>query len=390
MSIRTIVDASPEEVGADIDAFLDRFSGPVEFRQSGRDRSRYRVAVGLLHGNEPSGLHAIHRWLRSGRIPAVDVSLFVPAIEAARSHPRLQQRMLPGREDLNRSFRIPTSVPAPVPTPVPATESPPPRHPMHSPLSPSGARPLHPEDAAIATEILTRIRRRPCEALVDLHNNTGHNPPYGVLTALDAPRGRLVSMFSDIACLLTDLNLGTLLEATHDDVPGVSIECGQGHTSEADDLASDSLARFLDSDDLYLHEPPTHLCVLEHPVRVRLRPGLSLAFADTPVAGVDLTLVAHLDRHNFRPLAPGTVLGWINERTPWPFVATDIDGGDLSRTCFVVKDEQLLWQGDLIPIMMTTNAQIAMLDCFCYLMRQSQGIIAAAQALNSAAMLRGR
>lgn len=336
------MDPSPDRIGDTPAALLDQLAGPTEIRLSGRDPSRWRVAVGLLHGNEPSGLVAIHRWLRARARPAVDCSLFLMAIEAARLPPGLAHRMPPGRRDLNRCF----------------------------------AGPFDDDDGALAAALLERVRRRPCEALVDLHNNTGHNPPYGVLTVPHRPHLALVSVFSDITCLLADLSLGTLLEALPDHVPAASIECGQAHTRAADDLAARGLRRFLEADDLGLTEsqrrdrPAPPMKILEHPIRMCLRPGTRVAFSDRPVAGVDLTLVEHIERHNFQTPAPGTLLGWLDPAAPWPLVARDRAGHDVSRGCFTTEGGALRWRGDLVPIMMTTDARVAFADCLCYLMRE--------------------
>lgn len=344
-SIRIIEDPAPAEVGDSAEAFLDWLGGPAEIRLTGRDRARRRVAVGLIHGNEPSGLHGIHRWLRAGRRPAVDASLFVLAVDAARLPPGFAFRMPPGRRDLNRCC----------------------------------AGPWDDEDGALAAELLARVRRRPCEALVDLHNNTGHNPPYGVVTRVDGARMRLVSLFSGLSCVLGELRLGTLTEAIESEMPAVSIECGQAGDPAADDVAAAGLRRFLDSDDLELDTPlpssgdpqPAELPMelFDSPVRVCLRPGIEVAFAGAPMDGVDLTLVEHIERHNFRALAPGTLLGWVAPEAPWPLEARDNRGRELSRGYFAVDGGALRWigLGDLVPIMMTTDARVARSDCLCYL-----------------------
>ena len=80
-------------------AFLESLSGATAWRIPGRDRSRCRVVTTLLHGNEPSGLLAVHSWLRAGIQPAVDALCVVANVEAAGLHPRLHesQRTQPPR-----------------------------------------------------------------------------------------------------------------------------------------------------------------------------------------------------------------------------------------------------------------------------------------------------
>jgi hypothetical protein len=64
-----------DELAATPEAFLAWLAQPTLFRVPGRDRSRTRVLATLLHGNEPSGLRGLHRWLRAGAPPAVDADL---------------------------------------------------------------------------------------------------------------------------------------------------------------------------------------------------------------------------------------------------------------------------------------------------------------------------
>ena len=60
----TIDRPAPETIPSDPVAWLRQLGGPTAIRLSGRDRSRCRTVVTLLHGNEPSGVRALHGWLR--------------------------------------------------------------------------------------------------------------------------------------------------------------------------------------------------------------------------------------------------------------------------------------------------------------------------------------
>ena len=97
----------PEPWPRGLDAFLQELGGPAWIRVPGRDASRTRVVSTLLHGNEPSGVRAIHAWLRSGARPAVDTAFFVGPVEAARVPPGFAHRTRFGHRDLNRCFLPP-------------------------------------------------------------------------------------------------------------------------------------------------------------------------------------------------------------------------------------------------------------------------------------------
>ena len=102
--LRFVDRPDPADVPADPAAFLEALGGATAVRVPGRDRSRLRIVVTLLHGNEPSGFRAIHAWLREPSEPAVDALLVIANVEAALAPPGFANRMLPDRRDLNRCF----------------------------------------------------------------------------------------------------------------------------------------------------------------------------------------------------------------------------------------------------------------------------------------------
>ncbi len=133
--------------------FLRSLARPTLISVPGADTTRTRVVTTLLHGNEPSGLRAIHRWLLAGGRPATSVLLLIACVDTALSEPHFSHRQLPQRRDFNRCFRPP----------------------------------WREAEGALAEEVLSTIRAAEPECLVDLHNNTGHNPAYGVAVRIGDP-----------------------------------------------------------------------------------------------------------------------------------------------------------------------------------------------------------
>jgi len=341
MSPLTVVDAGRVlDLPRDADAWLDRLPGPLAIRARGRDATRTRLVSGMLHGNEPSGLRAIFhvlRLLRSGERFATDAIFFVGAVEAARLPPRHSHRMLPGRRDLNRCFRPPYR-------------------------DAEG----HVAEALLALAFV-RARSAPLEAVVDLHNNSGHNPAYGVGVGLDAGRVGVTSLFAE-RYVASSLSLGSLVEAFPDSVASVTVECGRAGERRADETAIAGLSAFLRAEHLPRIEPASSgMQLLRDPVRVHVRSGLSLAFAERDAApAVDVTMDVDADRHNFQRLAPGTRIGWVREGAPWPLVALDARGKDVSGQLFAMHDHALVTRRPLVPVMMTTNPSAAREDCLFY------------------------
>lgn len=333
--IHALDDPGPDDVAVACEDFLDQLPGPTLVRIRGRARDRRRVVTALLHGNEPSGLRAVHAYLRSGQQPAVDALVFLGAVEAARAQPRHSQRMLPDRRDLNRCFRPPYV----------------------------GV------DGEIAEEALERLTAESFEGAVDLHNNTGHNPAYGLGRQLDGVRLGLCALFA-MRYVHTHLRLGTVVEVLDEIAPSITVECGRAGDPAADSTAEAGLRRFLEEDRI---EPvvvgPEPITILVDPVRVRVRPGVSLAFSAQIRPKVALTLDLAIDRHNFQVLPAGTRLGWVHPGHAWPLEATDASSADVSRELFALEAGELVTKRSVVPIMMTTDPAAVAADCLCYLVR---------------------
>jgi hypothetical protein len=324
---------APGDVGASAEELLERLPGPTLFRVRGVDRGRTRAIVTLLHGNEPSGTRAWHAWLLSGKRPAVNVVCILASVDAARRPPGFAFRMLPGRRDLNRCFAAPFDGDA---------------------------------EGELAEEITRAMGEARAEAVVDLHNNTGHNPAYGVGTKVDPLRLKLTSLFAD-RFMLSRVRLGSFMEATEDGAASVTIECGMAGDPQADAVAAAGIERFLEIDRLEPDRASTAaVSVLETPIRVCLRHGARLAVADAAVTGADLTLAKDIDRHNFQTLAAGAIVGWLGAVAAWPIEARDGAGRDHAHEMFVACGTELRVRTPMIPVMLTTNAEIAAADCLFY------------------------
>jgi len=344
MAARDLIAVRPAPRGAAAPAsaedLLRALGGPALLVVEGRDPTRTRGVATLLHGNEPSGIRALAAFLRSDAVPATRVVCLVAGVEAALEPPGFAHRMLDGRCDLNRCFRPPWD----------------------------GA------DGALAHEALRLLREAGCEALVDLHNNTGRNPTYGVATGVDAGRLGLIALFAD-RLVVTDLRLGSLIEATTDDFPTVTIECGRAGDPAADAAALDGLERYLLAPHVETRRmPERQMTVLAEPVRVRVLPGMRLAFGEVPLPGADLTLVSDIDRHNFVPVLPGAPVGWLGSHGRWPIEARGADGEDVSRDLFHAVGGRLETRRGLVPIMMTTDVNVARADCLFYVVQQREQV----------------
>jgi hypothetical protein len=328
----------PDLTGSDEDV-LRRLGRATWWTVPGRDRTRCRVVVSLLHGNEPSGFRAIRAWNIAGVAPAVDVAFCLCSVETALGPPLWAHRALPGAKDANRCF-----------TP-----------------------PFHGPEGERARAILDAIERCRPEALVDLHNNTGHSPAYGVGCVADRSCLGVTALFAN-RFMHSDLRMGTLAEVTARLTPSVVIECGRAGDPIADATALAGLERFLALDDLSDVEPAASAVeVLHRPLRVLLHESASLAFGAAAVAGATLTIRDDVDRHNFLTMPAGALIGWTAQDARWPFRAIDASGADVSEALFVCVDGEVRLRRSIVPVMMTTAPAIAKSDCLFYAMERHDG-----------------
>jgi hypothetical protein len=324
-----------DEVPERIEDFLRGLGGPAVLRLPGRDRSRTRVVTTLLHGNEPSGVRAVHGLLRAGFEPAVDALFVIGSIEAALAAPGFAFRRLPDAQDLNRCFR----------------------------------EPFAGSEGALAREVLEVLRAARPEALVDLHNNTGRSVPYGVGPAAGPAELGLVALFAS-RYVHSDLRLGALVEATAEEFPSVVIECGRAGDPAADGVAGVGLERFLGAVRIGEVASPG-VRVVTDPVRVEAVPGIRLAVGDGPQSEADLTVAADMDQYNFGTLRAGHTIGWVRPGSSWPLRALRGDGSDVAHSFFSIENGEVRTRREAIAIMITNDPGCAVEDCLFYVVRDA-------------------
>jgi hypothetical protein len=322
----------PEEVGDSVEEFLHLLGGPTWIEIPGKDQSRSRAIVTLLHGNEPSGVRAIHQWLRLGRQPQVHITCFIGAIEAALAPPGFAFRTLPGRKDLNRCWR----------------------------------EPYDSQEGHIAEEVLRQLRLKNPEGLIDLHNTSGRSPCYAITTQPGDKQKFLTSLFSD-QLVITDLRLGALMEVIELEIPTIAVECGEHIDPQSDHKAFDGLTRFIQSKDLFTYKNgPPAVSIFEHPIRVELQKGRTVAYGSSAIAPADLTLRADADKLNFDILHSGEQIGWAGPGQLDVLLALDAKGHNRVMELFSIINGHLHIAQTGRILMMTTDPIMASSDCLFY------------------------
>jgi len=307
--------------------------GPTLIHLSGRHQRPLFVSV-LLHGNEPTGLHAVQALLRkySEQILPRALSVFIGNVSAAREG----VRRLDGQVDYNRVW--------------PGT--------------------AHPScrETAMMQAVVEEMAGRRVFASIDVHNNTGVNPHYACVNRLDHRFFRLASMFGRMVIYFT-YPRGTQTSAFARLCPAVTLECGK----PGQKYGSEHVFEYLDAC-LHLADLPDHpvasqdLDFYHTVVQVTVREDVSFGFSS---GGADLRLNEDLDRLNFTELSAGTALGTVkNGSSVLPLMACDESGQDMASDYFEIREDRLVLKKAVMPSMLTLDSRIIRQDCFCYLMER--------------------
>jgi hypothetical protein len=279
-----------------------------------------------LHGNETSGWDGMRRYLgEHARLPR-SIDLFIGNVDAAAQ----SLRLLPGQRDFNRLWRN--------------TDEPP---------------------AGLAASLVDAIGSREYIAAVDLHNNTGHNPYYSVLTELSAAHFGLALSFSDKAVLIAEPD-STLTHWFSGRCPAIALETGPVGDPRCADRVYDYLIRCLDSDSI----EPAEASDLElfHTLgRVHVCDGVEMSFEGDAGHG-PLVLSGGVEAVNFHELPVGTVFASTRRSLREVLQVLDTQHRDVTDRFFVQAGTELMLRAPVIPAMYTLDPYVIRQDCLCYFM----------------------
>ncbi len=304
-------------------------SGPTLIHMPGRRREPLLVTV-LLHGNENTGWLAARELLRRylGRALPRSLSLLIGNVTAARSG----VRHLDEQPDYNRIWG-------------------------------GGTTPHH----AMARQVVAEMRERRVFASVDVHNNTGFNPHYACVNALEHQYLHLATLFSRTVVYFRKPDTVQSL-AMAQVCPAVTLECGQPGQPHGTEHVLDYLDACLHLAELPHHQVAAHDIDLFHTVAVLKVPvATSFGFA---AEATDIWFAADLDRLNFRELPPGTVLGWVRHGDNGRIEAWDEQGSEVGTRYFNVQDGQISTAVPVMPSMLTLDERVIRQDCLGYVMER--------------------
>lgn len=283
----------------------DALGGPTLFDMR-KDGAPPLLLSVLLHGNEVSGWDAVRGMRRE--LLGASVQLFVGNVAAA----KVGRRCVPGGVDFNRVWE-------------------------------GGDSP----EAALAEELAGLVEEAKPWLAVDIHNNTGCNPPYSVVFDADPETLGAARAFSAQALLATQPK-GVQTKRLSRFCTALTVEVGQSKDPASRCRAEGFLRRLLAEQSVPVCDPTT-LRLFETAARVTL-------------AG-DATPIPQTQAYNFRTAARGVALAEGGALAAWT-----ADGSRVDEDYLAVDGGVTRLKRPSVLGMYTDDVEAARLDCLCYLL----------------------
>lgn len=309
---------------ADLAAAL---GGPTLVHLRGAREPALLVSV-LLHGSEVSGWNGVRRLLQHLRELPRSLVLFIGNVTAAAAG----LRVLPGQQDFNRIWR-------------------------------GAAAP----EGELADAVIAALDSIELFAAVDLHNNTGHNPHYAVVTDLSPRNLGLAYLFSDKAVYVREPDT-VMTRLFADRCPAVALELGPVGDPRCDDRAYDLVRRCLELDRI----PDADLDALQlfrTQVRVHVAEGAAFSFAGEDSL-TPLVLTGGVESVNFHELPAGTEFGTASIPLLQSLRVLDVEHNDVTDRYFELREGRVLLRQAVVPAMYTLDPLVIRQDCLCYFMER--------------------
>ena len=309
----------------------DFLGGPTLLRLSGGRSPALFVSV-LLHGNETSGWDGLRHYLSEHLDKGLsrDLIVFIGNTKAAAEG----MRALPGQPDFNRIWRNAEG-----------------------------------EGAALAAALLGAIADDEFLAAIDLHNNTGHNPYYSVVTDLESHNLGLAYLFSDKAVYVEEPDT-VLTRVFAGRCPAAALEVGPVADPRCVDRVVDYLERLMILPAIPVAEPQLFK-LFRTRVRVHVKEGVGFRFeGESPRTAEPLVLTGGVEAVNFHELDQGTVFGSSSLAVDEVLQVLDAAHCDVTEDYFERDGEDILLREAVVPAMYTTDSYVVRQDCLCYFMER--------------------
>ena len=314
----------------------DLFDTPTLIHLKGEKHPALFISI-LLHGNEFSGLQIMQDILKKYqttegyKLPR-EIWLFVGNVDAAQMGVRLRD----GQTDFNRAW--------------PGT------------LEPDS------DTAILIQDVMERITREELFASIDLHNNTGQNPPYGCISIVNEKNKYLASFFNHIAMVFRSPK-GVSTMAFDALCPAITLECSTPGNEPARRRAFDLIDDLMHMDHFPTKPLPTHdLQLVKNSATIKINANVTFCFEDDlgNSSDMDLTVVKNFDHHNFTLLEKNEVFAYA--KVDKALLVTSPEGKDITEEILQNDNGKISLKKALMPAMISMDKKIVLQDCLCYLL----------------------
>lgn len=332
--ISYLKDPKPLTLKADYQQFLLSLTGVTVIDITGVDTNKCRVITTLLHGNEPSGLIAIHRWLTSEHElskPSTNLRFIICSVEAASLAPMFTHRYLPEGVDINRCFG-------------------------------QAKKQGYYMRAQLIEKAISAVSP---ELVVDLHNTSGSGPAFGVSTHMDSLGLSLAGLFCDTV-ILSGITLGALMEQNFN-CPVLTIECGGAFDEQAHQVAYQGISSLANKACIINSRHHAPVEIVYSPMRLTLNHGVELSFAQHDEGNQGVTLIENIEQFNFGSIHKGQIFAWLDNQGLANLTLKNDAGENVITEYFYLSGNRLLCAKHFRIFMATTNVQIAKTDCLFYI-----------------------
>lgn len=313
------------------------FDTPTLIHLKGEKNPALFISI-LLHGNEYSGLQIMQEILKKYqttdgyKLPR-GIWLFIGNVDAAQMGVRLRD----GQIDFNRAW--------------PGTPEP------------------NSDTAILIQEVMDRITQDELFASIDLHNNTGQNPPYGCISVVNEKNKYLSSFFNHIAMVFQSPK-GVSTMAFDDICPAITLECSTPGNVPAIKRAFELIDDLMHMDHFPEKPLPAHdLQLVKNSATIKINADVTFCFEDEEYSdtfGYDLTLVKNFDHHNFTRLEKNEIFAY--SKVAKPFLVLSPDDQDITEEIIQNDNGKISLKKALMPAMISMDKKIVLQDCLCYLL----------------------
>ena len=167
--------------------------------------------------------------------------------------------------------------------------------------------------------------------------------------------------------MITHLKLGALMDISKNEHPVITIEAGGRLDKEAHENAWKGLHAFFTKERLFQQtQGAIHLDILREPVRIELKQGVSLSYAETRNEEFDVTLIKDIEYLNFQSITADQVIGWVNRGGLENFVVNASQQQTSIDEWLQIKNNKLYPASKVRFFMITNSPVIAIDDCLFY------------------------